>query len=180
MNNFKLLSEGINVDACLAELEAMPEVWDEFTLRQDIGGSPHKDTKCIPLRVPKELSHAAIFDDVEAHNSFFCRDMPMAVSLMHRAASIGPKITIGRVMLVELEPQGHVTAHVDEGIYAASYDRLHLVLTSDEGNRFRCGEEEVWMKPGELWAFNNKVEHEVFNDSASPRIHMIIDVREEY
>jgi len=33
------------------------------------------------------------------------------------------------------------------------------------------------MRPGELWWFENAIEHEVTNNSANDRIHMIIDLR---
>jgi hypothetical protein len=33
------------------------------------------------------------------------------------------------------------------------------------------------MAPGEIWWFDNSVEHEVINNSAGDRIHLIVDVR---
>lgn len=38
------------------------------------------------------------------------------------------------------------------------------------------GNEEQIVNAGELWYFNNKEIHEVFNQSASPRIHIIFDI----
>jgi hypothetical protein len=33
------------------------------------------------------------------------------------------------------------------------------------------------MAPGEAWWFDNAQEHEVINNSADDRIHMIVDIR---
>ena len=39
-----------------------------------------------------------------------------------------------------------------------------------------CGEEEVGMRQGELWWFDNKKPHESFNRSDEERIHLIFDL----
>jgi hypothetical protein len=33
------------------------------------------------------------------------------------------------------------------------------------------------MRTGEVWWFNNAIEHEVVNNSADDRIHLIVDIR---
>ncbi|MEL6920992.1 MAG: aspartyl/asparaginyl beta-hydroxylase domain-containing protein [Pseudomonadota bacterium] len=43
----------------------------------------------------------------------------------------------------------------------------------------RAGDEEVRMKTGELWWFDNKAEHEAMNDSETDRIHLIFDLLPE-
>ena len=40
----------------------------------------------------------------------------------------------------------------------------------------RCGDEEVTMREGELWWFDNKEEHEARNESDHDRIHLIFDL----
>jgi hypothetical protein len=40
----------------------------------------------------------------------------------------------------------------------------------------RAGDERVRMKAGELWWFNNNMQHEAFNESDDSRIHVIFDV----
>jgi aspartyl/asparaginyl beta-hydroxylase (cupin superfamily) len=83
--------------------------------------------------------------------------------------------TLGRAKIVNLPPGRRVLAHVDRGDYYARRDRYHLVVESD-GCRMRAGDEEVVMGRGELWWFDNKAEHEAWNETASPRIHLIFDV----
>jgi hypothetical protein len=33
------------------------------------------------------------------------------------------------------------------------------------------------MATGDIWWFNNRIEHEVINNSATERIHMVVDIR---
>ena len=35
----------------------------------------------------------------------------------------------------------------------------------------------VNMLTGEIWWFNNQAEHEIINNSADDRIHLIVDIR---
>jgi uncharacterized cupin superfamily protein len=52
-------------------------------------------------------------------------------------------------------------------------------LKSGPGCNFRCGDEEVFMRPGDVWWFQNAIEHEVTNNSGDDRLHLIVDIRTE-
>jgi hypothetical protein len=62
-------------------------------------------------------------------------------------------------------------------VHAEYWDRFHVCLASAPGANFRCGDEWVHMNPGEIWWFNNRLEHEVINNSGADRIHMVVDIR---
>lgn len=87
---------------------------------------------------------------------------------------------LGRVLITSLAAGGTIIPHADEGDYADHYERFHIALQSDRGNVFSvedvigCGE-YAFMAPGELWWFNHKKRHAVFNGSDTPRIHLVID-----
>ena len=56
-------------------------------------------------------------------------------------------------------------------------DRFHLVVKAGEkGTWFRAGDEEAYMRQGELWWFDPTVEHEAHNVSGEARIHFVIDI----
>lgn len=76
--------------------------------------------------------------------------------------------TLGRAKIVRLPPDGRVLPHRDRGDYYAKRDRYHLVLDSP-GSWMRCGDEEVTMREGELWWFDNKEKHEVRNGPGRAR-----------
>lgn len=164
-----------------AEEQEQCGMWDLFTARQDTPGSAHHDTRCIILRGP-DVPDGAAYTPAVAFNVIESRDwktsiadLPLVASLCIAACDRLRVKELGRVMLVELKPGGHIDRHFDDGAYADHYDRFHLVLQSDEGNTFTCGDETIHMKPGELWKFDHRSEHEVHNGSDRPRIHLIID-----
>jgi len=177
VKNFKKLAENINVQMALDELIPYPELWDVFTARQSTPGTAHSETKCIPLRAPVVIDAHAVFNDLNAEDTAFVPLLPESTKLFREITKDVEKV--GRVMIVALQPDGWIDPHVDEGAYADFYTRWHLVMYSKQGNLFRCGDEHKRFNEGELWWFNHKEEHEVFNDSEYTRIHMIIDVKEK-
>lgn len=176
MDNFRLLSGGFDTTACYEELKDCP-LWDAFTLRQNVDGSAHRDTKCIPLYAPMEFTHESIYNDLDAFETIFVAPLSHTMNLFDKVIqSIGWE-DIGRVMLVDLKAGGHINRHADSGAYAEYYDRIHLVIKSEPGNVFTCGGESRQFEEGELFQFNHLIEHEVDNHSNSPRLHMIIDIK---
>lgn len=172
-----------DVQPALLELNDRPWLWDEFTARQNAPGSNHKDTRAIILRGP-DCEIEDLNQDV-AQGMIECRDWPTAAQLpamrdLCAAACARLRVKdLGRVMLAELRAGGHILRHADQGAYAEHYQRFHLPLTSDWGNEFDNDGERLHMQPGELWKFNHRAEHEVFNKSTTPRIHLIIDTTTE-
>lgn len=66
---------------------------------------------------------------------------------------------------------------------ACYYDRFHICLQSEPGTIFRCGDEQVYMAPGEVWWFQNLETHSVENHSGAERIHLVADIhtwRQDY
>jgi quercetin dioxygenase-like cupin family protein len=173
---FKRVAEHINVVPLLKKLEQHPELWGEITARQEAPGSPHKDTEAIFLRWCEQQDAYSVFQDLQAV------DYPAASLLMPEVGHVllalltmlGETAELGRVMIVKLKPGGHITPHVDEGLYADFYDRFHVCLSGEceftvAGQTFTC-------RPGEGWWFNHKRKHEVRNNGSTDRIHMIVDV----
>lgn len=172
LQHFRRLGR-IDPSAAVRELEQRPQLWELFTLRQQYEGSAHKDTQCIPLRGPTTLED--IFDNLEAVDFAMLNELPATLDVLVRVLQMSQAREVGRVMLVKLLPQGHVTPHVDEGRYAEHFARFHLVFTSSPDCHFCAGGERVVMAPGELWWFNHRVEHEVRN-GGTDRIHLIVDL----
>ncbi len=175
--NYEIITRDLPVQACLDQLQAQPELWDQITARQEAAGSPHHDTKCIFLRwCPGQTIRDVFFQlesvDYPAAAVLAPAIAPMFNELLDRV----PHEVIGRAMLVTLQPGGSIDEHIDEGAYADAHDRFHIVLQSDEGNAFTVGGETFHGKPGEAFWFNIKRPHSVVNNSARERIHLIVDL----
>lgn len=86
-------------------------------------------------------------------------------------------LRLGRVLVTRLAPGRTIAVHADiRGTYAARYARYHAVLQGLPGSLFRAGPETVCMQTGEVWWFDGAAEHEVVNNSADDRIHLVIDI----
>ncbi|HEY5657582.1 MAG TPA: aspartyl/asparaginyl beta-hydroxylase domain-containing protein [Myxococcota bacterium] len=176
MKYFERLERGVDVAPILAEIERQPDAWARQTGRQEKAGV-QRETAAIPIRgLRKSRIRCRRRRDVhESRYTTLSHGFPAAVSFI-RLVALERDAELGRAKIVSMRPHGRVHPHVDRGHYYALRDRLHLVVQSPGGSRLRAGEEEVRMREGELWWFDNKQLHEAFNDSDVERIHLIFDL----
>lgn len=186
MRNFLLLAQGIDVTPLLLAIRRRPDLWKEDTYLRDYPQGPFKQIESIMLRFPvksvheteEELqNHLSTYDQHENVDypayKLLTEARPIVMSLMARVG--GERL--GRVMINKIAPGGVIFPHVDTKSHTDYYSRFHVVLQSQPGVYFRAGEETTYMAPGEVWWFDNAQEHEVINNSADDRIHMIVDIR---
>lgn len=83
---------------------------------------------------------------------------------------------IGRSRLMRLSPGASVNQHTDSHYFWRNHIRIHIPIVTAPEVIFRCDQEQVFMKPGESWTFNNWRPHSVVNGSEHERIHLEIDV----
>ena len=176
---FRRIESDVAIAPMLAEIESLSEVWGEDGRRQT-EVAVQRETETVPITLH---SGEAPFREVRQKHPIRYRGLPTtaAAQLPHTMAFVETlagrlRGRLGRAALVRLRPHGRVYEHVDRGLYYQLRDRYHLVLKSPVGSRLRAGPEEVRMKEGELWWFDNRLPHEAFNDGDEPRIHLIIDV----
>lgn len=159
-------------------IERQPELWNQNDMRSTYPGSPHNEVDDIWLRFdenPTDLK--SVMDGHESVNYPALLALPQARPLIFGLMARVEGERLGRTMITRLKPGARIGAHVDSGDHAAYYDRYHVVLQGCAGSMFECGGETVNMRTGELWWFDNGVEHAVANNSADDRIHLIVDIR---
>lgn len=83
--------------------------------------------------------------------------------------------TWGRSRLMRLSGRAEVTPHVDVNYYWAERVRVHVPVVTQPTVRFLCGAHEANMRAGECWIFDTWTEHNVINDHALARIHLVAD-----
>lgn len=177
---FKRIQSGISTRFLSRAIDYDPYIWDEITERQTTPGSPHYDTHTIFVRWCRKMTIEAVFTDLEAIDYPAKKRLPYIDYLINHVMDAVGSTELGRVIITSLKPGGVIAPHVDEGAYADHYERFHLVLKSEFGNRFEVLNnsqhgEFVWMKQDELWWFDHKKEHAAKNMSNEERIHMIVD-----
>ncbi len=178
MRNFQLLQKGLDVTPLLHAIERQSELWNQNDLRSTYPGTPHTEIDDIWLRfnaTPDDIPE--VMDGHESINYPAMYKLPQAHHFIFGIMAKVDGERLGRVLVTRLKPGGEIAPHVDGGEHAAYYDRYHLVLQGFPGSEFYCGNEQVNMQTGDVWWFDNSVEHRVVNNSADDRIHLVVDVR---
>jgi hypothetical protein len=175
VKNFQLVRAKVDVEAILAELFGQPEAWYVDTNRQR-KIHVQQESESIPIRSALKSDNDVRERDV--HESCYARlapRFPAVVAFLEEFAE-AEEGALGRAKIVRLCPGKQVLPHRDIGAYYGRHDRYHLILQS-EGSWMRSGNEEVVMRQGQLWWFDNKQKHEARNESATQdRIHLIFDL----
>lgn len=180
MRNFQKLAD-VNIAELSHSIQRQPELWNQNDLRTQYPNSPHIEADDIWLRFNDrkifEEDPTKIMNDYEAVNYPAWDILPQCHEIVFGLMRSVRGTRLGRVMITRLAPGKKIKPHSDGGYYADYYDRYHCVLQNFPGSYFRAGDEKVTMKAGEVWWFNNSIEHEVINNSAEDRVTMIIDIR---
>ncbi|MGJ5079413.1 aspartyl/asparaginyl beta-hydroxylase domain-containing protein [Bradyrhizobium sp. HKCCYLS3013] len=174
MKYFRLVQKEINVAPLLAEIDGQETVWLANTSRQD-KIRVQRDTNTIFLRNAVVRPDLLINENQESVATGMSAHFPLAMGFLAKAAELFNS-SLSRATIVRLKPRSSVGVHIDVGSYYLIRNRFHLVLKSPSGSVLRSGNEEVRMREGELWWFDNKQHHSAFNESNEWRIHYIFDL----
>lgn len=190
MRNFFRLNEGNNFNQLLLAIHRQPELWNQDTIRTTHPHTPHAEVDDILLRfndlepyknAAKQGEYEAAVSNVLDQHESICfpawYKLPQAHAVIFDLVRFVEGARLGRVIITRLAPGKKITPHVDSGAHADYYERFHVVMQNPPGSIFRAGGEEVMMRAGEIWWFNNKIEHEVVNNSIGDRYVMIVDIR---
>lgn len=170
MKNFVKI-KSIDVFPYLDELMDCGLAWSEK--RAKITES-QRETLCIPLRSEFFEAGKRLCDCHRSYKTENYKKFPLITNFIEDFA-MEKNAELSRAMIVSLKPRGKVYRHWDFGEYYAIRDRYHFVLDS-EGSDMYIGDEHAIFHPGELWWYNNKIEHESVNNSDKERIHVIFDL----
>ena len=181
MRNFQFVST-FDPFPLVHQIQQNPSLWDQNKLRTTHELTPHKEVSDIWIRfndLSKYLEtgeNAAIIDEHESiwypGSEVLWTVKPIIFGLMAKVSGV----RLGRALITKVKPGGKIYPHVDGGSHAAYYQRYHCVLQGLPGSLFRAGTEEFAMLTGQIWWFDNAVEHEVTNNSVDDRIHLIVDI----
>jgi hypothetical protein len=168
---------GIDPEPFLNEIASVEDAWSGATGRQE-KIRVQREALAIPLRGLRRscIGTKKRRDVHESRWTTGSRRFPMACRFLEGVAETQNAV-LGRAKVVCLPAGRRVYPHIDRGDYYVERDRYHFVLRSALGSWLRAGDEEVRMREGELWWFDNKQIHEAFNDGDEDRIHLIFDLQ---
>lgn len=189
MRNFVRIATGVSVTPLMLAIARRPELWREDTFLRDYPQGPFQDIESIMLRFPEKrvFEQEAEVEAYKRSEHFFDQHesidyppyalLPEARQIVMNVFAAVAGERLGRVMINKIAPGGVIFPHADTPEHCDYYSRFHVVLQSEPGVMFRCGDEQTYWETGSVFWFNNKLEHEVINNSSIDRIHMIVDAR---
>lgn len=175
--HFELIKPYVDPAPFLAEIARLDNPWDIATGRQD-KIRVQREARAIAIRGLRK-SAIGTRERRDVHESRYtgtARLFPHARAFLEGfAREYGADLARAKIVCL---PAGHrVYPHVDRGEYYAVRDRFHLILQGQEGSWLKAGDEQLEMRTGELWRFDNKAVHEAYNGGAGDRIHFIFDLQ---
>lgn len=82
----------------------------------------------------------------------------------------------GSVFASRMESGAVVREHADLGVYYENYHRCQVCLQAEDDTVFTCAGEDLVMKPGEIWVFDNTRPHSVRHRGNHDRVALVVDV----
>ena len=175
------INEGIKVASAVTQLAAHPELWNRDRERTTLPNSPHAQASDIWLRCRprREIDANARFGEPHFPEWYPAWDVltelhPIVFGLMHQVKAT----SIGFTMLSRLGPGKNVMPHSDKGWHADHFScKAYVVLKANERCVNRFPGEELVMRSGDVWLFENRVLHSVENNGDDERIVLIVTMR---
>lgn len=186
MRNFDLIAQNIDILPLHHEVMRQPELWNQHRFRTTYTGTPHVDVDDIWLRysAPEHVADPTKVEGVVNDDravwyeaaSKLPSAKPLVLSLMQRVGAH----QLDRLLITRVRPGGRILRHADAAGGYVNRDniaRYHVVLNGLPGSIYKCGDETVNMRTGEVWWFAYDQEHEVVNNSEADRMHLLVDLR---
>lgn len=176
MKYFKRILNNVPTEPLLNEIASVDDAWAQVTGRQD-KIAVQREALAIPLRgMRKSTMYGRKNRDVhESRWTTVSESFPLARAFITDVAT-RLDADLSRAKIVCLPAGRVVYPHIDRGEYYRFRGRYHMVLKSTAGSWMKSGGEEVRMREGELWWFDNDQMHEARNDGDEDRIHIIFDL----
>jgi len=175
----------VDVDMVVGELERQPELWDRNRWRKDRPNSPHREMSDIWLRFA-DPAHPERFH--EPHHSVFWPAwwaIPTVHDIVFDAMRDARATELGGILITKVPPGKQIYAHHDRGVWHAEHYnfKVYIVLQGNQACVNWASESpqtRAVMKTGEVWYFNNLVDHGLVNEGVTDRISLIVSMRTEH
>jgi hypothetical protein len=176
---FVQIASGVDTVPALLQLARAAHLWDRNPERRLYAGSPHTAMTDITVRYMPESEVTLESRRLEHRNVFWpaWHELPalrpMVFALMARVGAV----ELGSILLTKLRPGGVIQPHTDAGNWAPLYFNCKAHVTLYGSSVSRCEDEEVIMRQGDVWTFDNLLAHSVANNGDCDRICCIVSMR---
>ena len=182
MRHFRRVHDGLDVGPILAELDAAPDLWNQFGERTASPDGPMAGTGDIWLRYfPRASLTGPEAYLREGRCEFYpaWRRLPSIHPVVFSLMGMCKGVELGGCLISRIPPGGEVKPHVDGAAWSARYydAKYYVPLRSNARAINACCDEEVNMRPSEIWTFNNLEPHAVYNLGQTDRVTLIVSMR---
>lgn len=174
----------VRVDDLVSQINAHPELWNEFDLRTNHPKSPHRDLDDIFVRYNARENFTGdrhAFN--ERHDPVWWPSLQKLPGVLDIVFSLMRHVEgeqLGMVLITKIPARTQCYPHIDVGWHARHYDKYAVQLASAPGQAFHVGPHQLSADPGECYWFDNSRRHWVVNDSDEDRMTLIVCIRNRF
>jgi mannose-6-phosphate isomerase-like protein (cupin superfamily) len=177
MSQFHLIADDFDVGEALAQLDAQPELWNQYGERRG-ATSPHRETDDIWLRFRPYVQLRQASDYLGSFDAAWYpgwQKLPAVRRLYDEVTTLVRPTDFGGVAITRIPAGKMVYPHHDRGGWHSEYHttKVWLILRANDACINYCDDESVVMRPGEAWTYSNLVTHAVENAGDTERICLI-------
>lgn len=172
-----MIAEGVDTSPVVQALFRNADLWDAYPIRTQHPGTAHADVSDILVFFNDLSDPSSVVNDREVVAFPAWERLPQLRPLIFGLMNQVGGIRLGRVIITRLPPGKTITPHVDGGAPATFFDRYQIMLRCLPGVQFKAGDETLIAKTGDVFMFDNTLEHSVVNFSADDRIACIVDIK---
>lgn len=187
MQFFEKLPFIFDVADVRAALAAHPDLWNQHTIRKTAPSSPHAAMSDIWVRY-NDVAPFAASDDYSRFNDAHvpiwydawtkCPDVQAALRpILFGLMEYVEGEMLGGVLITRIPSGCGIAPHVDRGWHVEYYDKFYVSIESAPRAEFWCGNEFINPAPGDVYRFDNRLEHWVTNESGHDRVTLIVCIR---
>lgn len=178
----RMIARGLNVEPLVQAIIRQPWLWDKYPERTSLENGPFEGTHDIWVRfaAPETLQNKE--DLGKPHESVWYEAadcLPLVKDICYALMTAVQGERLGGVLITKIPPGQMVKPHVDGGWHAEYYDKYAVQLQSNQLQAFCFDNDALVALPGDVYWFNNRVNHWVTNESNEDRITMIICIRSD-
>lgn len=176
--NIQLLPHQFDVAPLVGQLEAHPDIWNQYRWRTEHPRSPHREIDDIWVRYNAVENLGAHFND--PHEAVWypvVEKIPGVKSLVSEVMDAVEGQKLGGVLITRIPAGKQVYPHVDQGWHALHYEKFAVQLRGTPEQAFCFPGEKLSALPGESYQFNNQACHWVLNPTYQDRVTLIVCIR---
>ena len=177
---FVQLAAGVDTTPILLELHRNADLWDRNPERRLYPGTPHGQMTDITVRYMPESDLTGLEVRRLEHRNVFWPAWyrlpslrPLVFGLMTRVQAV----ELGSILLTRLPRDGEILPHSDAGNWAPAYYhcKAHVMLAGM--SVVTCEDEVATYRQGDIFTFDNLLQHSIRNVGENDRICCIVSMR---